>query len=118
VSVFCDLIGKRVLFATSGEDAATWGAFDTAFEEHNGQPRQSGRDTHKVRPDSGPPPRVPGLDGLLTGRVRDYLPNAGTLAPPTRLPESSIPVLAPWSCKKSAVGSQSMEFTTDAPRTS
>jgi len=27
VSVFCDLIGKRVLFATPGKDVATWSAF-------------------------------------------------------------------------------------------
>jgi hypothetical protein len=39
VGVFCDLIGKRVLFATPGKDAATWGAFVTALSEHNGPPR-------------------------------------------------------------------------------
>lgn len=39
VSVFCDLIGKRVLFATPGKDAATWAAFGTALGEHNGHPR-------------------------------------------------------------------------------
>jgi transposase len=39
VGVFCDLIGKRVLFATPGKDAATWGAFVTTLGEHNGPPR-------------------------------------------------------------------------------
>jgi transposase len=39
VGVFCDLIGRRVLFATPGKDAATWGAFVTALDEHNGPPR-------------------------------------------------------------------------------
>ena len=39
VSVFCDLIGKRVLFATPGKDAAAWGAFVTALGEHHGHPR-------------------------------------------------------------------------------
>jgi hypothetical protein len=37
VGVFCDLIGKCVLFATPGKDAATWGAFVTTLGEHNGQ---------------------------------------------------------------------------------
>jgi transposase len=36
VGVFCDLIGRRVLFATPGKKAATWGAFVTALGEHNG----------------------------------------------------------------------------------
>jgi len=39
VSVFCDLIGKRVLFATPGKDKSTWEAFVKALGEHNGQPR-------------------------------------------------------------------------------
>jgi transposase len=39
VGVFCDLIGRRVRFATPGKDAATWGAFVTALGEHNGPPR-------------------------------------------------------------------------------
>lgn len=39
VSVFCDLIGKRVLFATPGKDKATWEAFVAALGSHNGHPR-------------------------------------------------------------------------------
>lgn len=39
LSVFCDLIGKRVLFAVSGKDKRTWEAFARALEEHNGHPR-------------------------------------------------------------------------------
>jgi transposase len=39
VSVFCDLIGKRVLFAAPGKDKATWEAFVTALGAHNGHPR-------------------------------------------------------------------------------
>jgi transposase len=39
VSVFCDLIGKRVLFAVPGKDKITWEAFITALGEHNGHPR-------------------------------------------------------------------------------
>ena len=39
VSVFCDLIGKRVLFATPGKDAATRGAFVTALGGHHVHPR-------------------------------------------------------------------------------
>lgn len=39
VSVFCDLIGKRVLFATPGKDQSTWAAFVAALGEHNGHPR-------------------------------------------------------------------------------
>ena len=39
VSVFCDLIGKRVLFATPGKDKATWAAFVEALGAHNGHPR-------------------------------------------------------------------------------
>jgi transposase len=39
VSVFCDLIGKRVLFATPGKDKSTWEAFVKALGEHNGRPR-------------------------------------------------------------------------------
>jgi hypothetical protein len=39
VSVFCDLIGKRVLFATPGKDATTWTAFVEALGAHNGHPR-------------------------------------------------------------------------------
>jgi len=39
VSVFCDLIGKRVLFAVEGRDKSVWEAFAKALEEHNGHPR-------------------------------------------------------------------------------
>ena len=36
VSVFADLVGKRVLFATEGKDKSTWERFVEALEEHNG----------------------------------------------------------------------------------
>jgi transposase len=36
LSVFADLIKKRVLFATEGRDHETWARFLEAFEEHNG----------------------------------------------------------------------------------
>jgi transposase len=36
VSVFADLVAKRVLFATEGHDKATWKAFVEALEKHNG----------------------------------------------------------------------------------
>jgi transposase len=36
VSVFADLVQKRVLFATEGKDHATWEAFVTALEAHQG----------------------------------------------------------------------------------
>ena len=36
VSVFADLVAKRVLFATEGKDKATWTAFVEALEKHNG----------------------------------------------------------------------------------
>jgi transposase len=39
VSVFCDLIGKRVLFATPGKDKSTWEAFVEALSAHNGHRR-------------------------------------------------------------------------------
>ena len=39
VSVFCDLIGKRVLFAAPGKDKGVWEAFVGALGEHNGHPR-------------------------------------------------------------------------------
>jgi transposase len=38
-SVFCDLIGKRVLFATQGKDKSVWEKFVRALEEHNGHRR-------------------------------------------------------------------------------
>jgi transposase len=39
VSVFCDLIGKRVLIAAPGKDKGVWEAFVAALGEHNGHPR-------------------------------------------------------------------------------
>lgn len=39
VGVFCGLIGKRVLCATPGKDAATWAAFVTALGAPHGHPR-------------------------------------------------------------------------------
>jgi transposase len=39
VSVFCDLLGKRVLFAVPGKDKATWEAFVESLYAHNGHPR-------------------------------------------------------------------------------
>ena len=39
ISVFCDLIGKRVLFAVPGKDKSTWETFAQALEKHNGHPR-------------------------------------------------------------------------------
>ena len=39
VSVFCDLLGKRVLFAAPGKDQSTWAAFVAALGAHNGHPR-------------------------------------------------------------------------------
>jgi transposase len=39
VSVFCDLIGKRVLFAVPGASKEAWEHFVQALEDHNGHPR-------------------------------------------------------------------------------
>jgi len=39
VTVFCDMIGKRVLFACEGKDAATWDAFASELGQHNGHPK-------------------------------------------------------------------------------
>jgi transposase len=39
ISVFCDLIGRRVLFAVEGRDKAGWEAFARVLEAHNGHPR-------------------------------------------------------------------------------
>jgi transposase len=36
ISVFADLVRKRVLFATEGKDKETWVRFLEAFEKHNG----------------------------------------------------------------------------------
>jgi transposase len=39
VTVFCDLVSKRVLFACANRDSATWEKFARALGEHNGHPR-------------------------------------------------------------------------------
>jgi transposase len=39
LSIFADLIAKRVLFATEGRDSETWQAFVEALEAHNGDRR-------------------------------------------------------------------------------
>ena len=39
ISVFAELLGKRVLFATEGRDSQTWAAFVQALQAHNGDPR-------------------------------------------------------------------------------
>ncbi len=39
LTVFVDLIERRVLFATEGKDAATWQAFAAALLKHNGHPK-------------------------------------------------------------------------------
>jgi transposase len=36
VTVFADLVAKRVVFATQGKDKATWSKFVEALEQHNG----------------------------------------------------------------------------------
>lgn len=36
ISVFADLMGKRVIFATEGKDKETWTRFIETFEKHNG----------------------------------------------------------------------------------
>jgi transposase len=36
ISVFADLVAKRVIFATEGKDAQTWTRFVEALEKHNG----------------------------------------------------------------------------------
>lgn len=36
ISVFADLLAKRVLFATEGKDRETWARFVEALEQHNG----------------------------------------------------------------------------------
>ena len=38
VSVFCDLLGKRVLFAVPGKDKKVWESFVQALADHNGHP--------------------------------------------------------------------------------
>jgi transposase len=39
VSVFCDLLGRRVLFACAGRDAKAWEKFVRSLGEHNGHHR-------------------------------------------------------------------------------
>jgi transposase len=39
VTVFADLVNKRVLFGTEGKDAATWKAFTDELLVHNGHPK-------------------------------------------------------------------------------
>jgi len=39
VTVFADLLNKRVLFATEGKDASVWGAFAQELQAHNGHPK-------------------------------------------------------------------------------
>lgn len=39
LTVFADLVKKRVIFATEGKDAATFAAFVQALSEHNGHPQ-------------------------------------------------------------------------------
>jgi transposase len=39
VSVFCDLVGRRVLFACAGRDAGAWEKFVQSLGEHNGHYR-------------------------------------------------------------------------------
>ena len=39
LTVFCDLVKKRVLFACEGKEAKAWEAFAQALCEHNGDPR-------------------------------------------------------------------------------
>jgi transposase len=39
VSVFCDLLGRRVLFACAGRDAGAWEKFVQTLARHNGHPR-------------------------------------------------------------------------------
>lgn len=39
LTVFVDLLARRVIYATEGKDAATWEAFATALLQHNGHPK-------------------------------------------------------------------------------
>jgi transposase len=39
LTVFADLLARRVLFATEGKDAATWQAFVAELLKHNGHPK-------------------------------------------------------------------------------
>jgi transposase len=40
ITVFCDMIGRKVLFAAKGKDKSVWEAFARSLEEHHGHPRQ------------------------------------------------------------------------------
>lgn len=40
ITVFCDMIGKKVLFAVKGKDKRVWEAFARSLEDHHGHPRQ------------------------------------------------------------------------------
>lgn len=40
ITVFCDMIGKRVLFAVPGKDKKVWEAFARSLQEHHGRPGQ------------------------------------------------------------------------------
>ena len=39
LTVFADLLAKRVLFATPGKDASVWEAFAAELLRHNGHPK-------------------------------------------------------------------------------
>jgi transposase len=39
ISVFCDLVGRRVLLAVPGKDKSVWERFARALEEHHSHPR-------------------------------------------------------------------------------
>lgn len=39
LTVFADLLGKRVLFGTEGKDAGVWGNFAQELQAHNGHPK-------------------------------------------------------------------------------
>lgn len=39
VTVFADLVGKRVLFGTEGKDASVWASFAQELQAHNGHPK-------------------------------------------------------------------------------
>ncbi|HEV7404420.1 MAG TPA: transposase [Chthoniobacteraceae bacterium] len=91
VSVFCDLIAKRVLFATPGKDKRTWELFARALEDHFGHPRaitEVSMDMSLLRPDrraaadalhwKAPRQTRDGNDPLLPGRDGDL---GGTRAP-------------------------------------
>ena len=66
LTVFADLMAKRVLFATEGKDAATWEAFAAELLKHNGHPKaitQAAID----------------MSGAYAKGVRENLPNAAVV---------------------------------------